>query len=99
MLRRLVLAATIGAALVGGSLGGSPTAQAQGGIYNCQLVMGNAAGCSESHFGQDTGPAPGTVIVTDDGRVMWPTNVAAQTQPATTTQAGPRPEVQDEAHE
>jgi hypothetical protein len=99
MVRQLVLGATVGAALVGGSLGGSPTAQAQGGIYYCQLVMGNAAGCSESHFGQDTGPAPGTVILTDDGRLVWPTNVAAQMQHVATSQAGPQPDVQAQAEE
>ena len=101
MFRRLLVGSFAAAALVSGSLAvaSTPTVHAQ--ILACSGWLGGNAACNEGYFNKDTGVANGTVIVTEQGVLVPPTNQAAmwQPRPATTSQAGPQPEAQPAAQE
>ena len=88
MIRQVVVGAAVTAALVGGSIGGSHSAQAQ--LHDCQAILGSTAACGEVRYGQVPGQAPGTLIVTDEGRVVWSTTVITHQPPLVVTQAGPQ---------
>ena len=99
MFRKLVIGGFAAAALVGGSLAAGETAQAQ--MMYCQAIFGGGAGCAEGTFNRDNGPAPGTVVVTEQGTI-WATGYAQQIQQQQqqrASQAGPQPEAQAQAEE
>ncbi len=96
MFRKLMLGSFAAAALVGGSLAAGQSVQAQG-MY-CQAIFGTASGCAEGTFNRDTGPDPGTVVVTEQGTI-WSTGYANQIQQQRASQAGPQPEAQAQAEE
>ena len=99
MFRKLVVGSFAAAALVGGSLVAGETAQAQ--MMHCQSIFGGAAGCAEANFNRDSGPAPGTVVVTEQGSI-WATGYVQQIQAQQqqrASQAGPQPEAQAQAEE
>ncbi len=99
MFRRFVLGSFAAAALVGGSLAMAGAAQAQ--MMYCQAIFGAAGGCTENTFNRDSGPAPGTVVVTEQGTI-WATGYASQIQQQQqqqASQAGPQTDAQSQAEE
>jgi hypothetical protein len=101
MFRRLLVGSFTAAALVSGSFAVASTPQVQAQQLACSGWLGASGACNEGYFNKDTGPANGTVIVTDQGVLIPATNEAASWQrpQPSTSQAGPQPEAQPEAQE
>ena len=99
MFRRFVLGSFVAAAVVGGNLAMAEAAQAQ--MMHCQSIFGAAGGCAENTFNRDSGPEPGTVVVTEQGTI-WSTGYASQVQQQQqqqASQAGPQTNAQSQAEE